>query len=226
MSNAMENPHQELVSVGMTKIDLYTIEHIKQNAHGYLTPILHDQLIDDPIKELSEEENEINKWIIEGIMNKSSANDVGRKLGNIMRTMGYNRDYERVARTLMGEHYSWGHWQYQMETVKKFGTNYTDQFKKKMKIEETDILVYKLSSKSACKRCHKIWAHEDGTPKLYTEKYLRSQESNYGKPKSRWKPQIGLMHPNCSESPLIVARLGTTNIVYPKIFDYNVQDDE
>lgn len=50
---------------------------------------------------------------------------------------------------------------------------------------------------SLCRWCRKFYANEDGTPVLYTLEELQANGSNYGKPKSEWKPVLGKTHPRC-----------------------------
>lgn len=48
---------------------------------------------------------------------------------------------------------------------------------------------------SLCQWCAKFYGV--GTAKLYTLAELQANGSNYGKPKSEWKPVIGSTHPSC-----------------------------
>jgi len=43
-------------------------------------------------------------------------------------------------------------------------------------------------------------------------------------PKSEWKVQLRIIYLDCNEAGIEVARSGIANIVYPKIFDYGVQE--
>lgn len=58
-------------------------------------------------------------------------------------------------------------------------------------------LVYKVVSNdgSLCEWCSKFYGI--GKPILYTLQELQENGSNYGKPKSAWKPVIGATHPRC-----------------------------
>lgn len=61
-----------------------------------------------------------------------------------------------------------------------------------------DSEVYKVvvNDNSLCEWCKKFYT-ENGQPKLYKLSELQANGSNYGKPKSEWKPVIGATHVRC-----------------------------
>ncbi|MCX6141825.1 MAG: hypothetical protein NTZ35_01260 [Ignavibacteriales bacterium] len=207
----------------MTKIDSYAMQHAREYGHDCFIRLLLHSSFKFP-ETLIDEEEEIYRWVIKAILQRQGSRTVGRLLANQMRRKGYNCDFELVAGTLIGEHYSWGQWRYQIESVRTHSTYYSDEFIKKKGIRKEDLLVYKLVYKYGCKHCRQIWLHKDGTPKLYTEDFVRNQSTNYDKKPNEWKPQIGLVHPGCTEGGIKIARLGIDNLTYPKIFDCDVQD--
>jgi len=66
-------------------------------------------------------------------------------------------------------------------------------------IPPKDIVVYKkvVNDDRLCKWCNRFYQHADGSPILYTLAELQANGSNYGKPKSEWKPVLGKTHPFC-----------------------------
>lgn len=60
-------------------------------------------------------------------------------------------------------------------------------------------IVYKktVDDTSRCSWCRKFYVHPDGSPILYTLEELQANGSNYGRPKSEWKPVLGKTHPRC-----------------------------
>ena len=215
----------EAAHIGMTKIDYEAVEYAKKRMHGYIRPLL-SEIQGDLVKDLHAEETTINAYVLRGIRDREGMKVMGRKLGNEMRERGYSRDYDRVMRTELGESYSLGRWQYEVKDAQEFGTHYTKELTQRLAVKATDLLVYKRVNQNACKYCREIWTHEDGTPKLYTENYVKTREPNYGKRAADWMPQLGLIHPNCSgEGGVRVARFGVDNLVRPKLFDYPVQDN-
>ena len=66
-------------------------------------------------------------------------------------------------------------------------------------ISPKDTLVYKqvINDGSLCKWCDSFYTDADGKPKIYRLEELQTNGSNYGLPKSAWKPTIGSTHPRC-----------------------------
>lgn len=61
-----------------------------------------------------------------------------------------------------------------------------------------DVLVYKnIVGAGTCKWCRDFYVGTDGKPKVYKLSQLLKNGSNYGKPKSQWKPTVGSTHPRC-----------------------------
>jgi hypothetical protein len=62
-----------------------------------------------------------------------------------------------------------------------------------------DVIVYKkvVNDDRLCRWCDRFYRNEDGSPILYTLAELQANGSNYGKPKSEWKPVLGKTHPFC-----------------------------
>lgn len=62
-----------------------------------------------------------------------------------------------------------------------------------------DVIVYKkvVNDDRLCRWCEKFYTNKDGSPVLYTLAELQANGSNYGKPKSEWKPVLGKTHPRC-----------------------------
>lgn len=54
-----------------------------------------------------------------------------------------------------------------------------------------------VNDETLCRWCRKFYANPDGSPKLFTLEELQANGSNYGKPKSEWKPVLGKTHPRC-----------------------------
>ena len=206
----------------LTKIDSYAIQHAENRPQQYFADLMR-KAFKSP-QDLICEEKEIYDWTMKVLTNKIAPREAVRHFANYMRKKGHPYDAGIVLATVIGEHSCWGEWQYQMENVKRFGLNYSYDFREKMKITETEILVYKIVYLYGCNQCKRIWLHKDCTPRLYTEKFVRSQSSNYGQKAKDWRPQIGLMHPGCTDSGIALAISGVTDLTYPRIFDYGVQD--
>lgn len=66
-------------------------------------------------------------------------------------------------------------------------------------IPPKSIIVYKkvMNDASLCTWCQKFYTLPDESPRLFTLEELQANGSNYGKPKSEWKPTIGKTHPRC-----------------------------
>lgn len=65
------------------------------------------------------------------------------------------------------------------------------------KLDPASTLVFKKVNNdgSLCQWCGEFYGI--GEPKIYTLAQLQANGSNYGKPKSEWKPVIGSTHPRC-----------------------------
>lgn len=62
-----------------------------------------------------------------------------------------------------------------------------------------DIKVYKVvkNDDHLCQWCEKFYLAKDGNPKIYDLKILQANGTNEGKPRSQWKPVLGLTHNRC-----------------------------
>lgn len=62
-----------------------------------------------------------------------------------------------------------------------------------------DVEVYKkvINDDRLCRWCDKFYRNPDGSPIIYTLAQLQANGTNYGKPKSEWKPVLGKTHPFC-----------------------------
>ena len=204
----------------LTKIDSFALQHVEEHSSDYFKNIVlgafgsSDTLINV--------EKDVYDWVIKVLSRKLSSREALRHFSNQMRKEGFPYDTDMILSTLISEHYSWGKWKYEMETLKQFDAHYTKDFRKTIGISENDVLIFKLVSKFGCEHCKNIWVHKDGTPRLYLEEFVRSQPSNYDKKPKEWQPQIGPIHFGCTESGIEVARLGVTNLVYPNIFERGV----
>lgn len=65
------------------------------------------------------------------------------------------------------------------------------------KLDPASTLVFKkvVNDGSLCQWCGKFYGVKE--PKLFTLAELQANGSNYGKPKSEWKPVVGATHPKC-----------------------------
>lgn len=59
--------------------------------------------------------------------------------------------------------------------------------------------VYKtvINDADLCSWCAKFYRNRDGSPKLFRLSELTANGSNYGKPKSEWRPTVAATHPRC-----------------------------
>ena len=66
-------------------------------------------------------------------------------------------------------------------------------------VPPSDVIVFKkvVDDESLCRWCRKFYQNPDGSPVLFTLAELQANGSNYGKPKSEWKPTIGKTHVRC-----------------------------
>ena len=70
--------------------------------------------------------------------------------------------------------------------------------KKAAEIGETDPLVYKITSVTACQHCYRIWGRR-GSIRYHLSELERWEAlgGNFHKPAREWRATIGPIHPNC-----------------------------
>ena len=108
-----------------------------------------------------------------------------RELGESQRAMGVMRDTDRVIRTELANARSHGSWDVESKRW------------------ATDALLFRQTSRMACKDCLRLYKLPDGNPRLYLRAVLETldaQGPNRG-PQESWVAKIGATHPHCACSP-------------------------
>ena len=208
-----------LESSNLTELDRHLIRHIRARSGSYLRRVAYtacdtaNQRLLEADREavvrtmLSGQKVKINPTQLASMMS-DLAGKLRQKGGKKIYAGGrWERDWRRVVRTEMAFAHSYGAL---TSAMQRHHENKGHDGKSPLKVPH--VLVFKQPQTvtrnekgrvmTPCSHCHRIWYHDDETPKLMPLKEVIENGENEGRKARDWVATVGPTHPNDLCGPL------------------------
>ncbi len=167
--------------------DELAISYLRQRAGTYLSPVVTRPVQALHVAAMEREQQLLRTMAAEAVGQEMHPRAFARQLYKRFNEEGIFRDWERVARTEIGEARCLGAFAAERRT-----RGWT---------AETEI--YRTLGATPCNGCLRLYRTAGGLPRVYTVAEVEAADSfgmNQG-PWRTWHARVGITHPNCRDSP-------------------------
>jgi hypothetical protein len=182
----------------LTASEQAAIRYARQRAGTALRPLFHGLEADVERLMLDEEQRLVRQGVVQALEARHGAQRLTSALGQAAGS--WERDWRRVARTELQEAFNQGG---VATLISRHPSNLSPDGPPRPDPQIPDMQVYKIPSAEACVHCLRIWLTPDHSPRLYALADVLAMPTNVGRPAGEWTAQVGIIHPNCTEGPLL-----------------------